>query len=380
MLGQHATFVTRFRVTCNRRSSYVAFVPAPLPRRLTLELETITALSSADSSLGQLAGTGRLLPDPHLLLTPFLRREALASARIEGTQASLAEVFEAEAGTGRQSPDVLEVTNYIAALNHGLSRLDTLPLSGRLIREMHEVLLRGVRGHERTPGDFRRSQNWIGGTGETLESAIFVPPPVDEMTHALGDWEKYAHDDAPELPLLIRTALLHYQFETIHPFLDGNGPLGRLFIVLYLVERRALPNPLLPLSPFFERNRDDYYRRLQDVRERGEIQEWLRFFLRGVTEQATDALVRAKRLLDLREQYRWELRGSRSRAIDVVDLLFVSPVLTKRTVARQLDVTTQTASKVLRQLTDLGALREVSPGQGSRSRWFADTVLETLTD
>lgn len=347
---------------------------------LTLEPQTIAALSHADSSLGQLAGTGQLLPNPHLLLTPFLRREALASASIEGTQASLSEIFEAEASGGRQTQDVREVTNYIAALNHGLSRLSTLPLSTRLMREMHEVLLRNVRGHERTPGDFRRSQNWIGAGGATLESAVFVPPPVDAMTHALSDWERFAHDESSELPLLIRTALLHYQFETIHPFLDGNGRLGRLFIVLYLVERQAHPGPLLPLSPYFERHRDDYYRHLQQVRERGAIQEWLQFFLHGIHEQARDALVRAKQLLDLREQYRWELRGSRSRANDVVDLLFVSPVLTKRTVARQLDVTTQTASKVLRQLTDVGALREVSPGQGSLSRWFADGVLSTLTE
>lgn len=359
---------------------YVAFEPSPLPRQLSLHPETIAELSRADSSLGQLAGTGRLLPNPHLLLTPFLRREALASSRIEGTQASLSEVFEAEAAGGRLTEDVREVTNYIAAMDHGLARLGDLPLSTRLIREMHEVLLTGVRGQERTPGDFRRSQNWIGAGNATLDAAIFVPPPVANMSQSLTDWERYLHDEVPILPLLIRTALLHYQFETIHPFLDGNGRLGRLFIVLYLVEREALPHPLLPLSPFFERNRDEYYRRLQDVRERGEIQDWLRFFLRGVTEQASDALVRARRLLDLRETYRWELRGTRSRAVDVVDLLLVSPVVTKRLVATRLDVTTQTAGNLLRQLTDAGALREHSPGQGSRSRWFADAILATLTD
>jgi Fic family protein len=359
---------------------YVAFVPAPLPRALTLEPATITALSSADASLGRLAGAGRLLPEPHLLLLPSLRREALASSRIEGTQASLSEVFEAEANGVARSEDVREVTNYVAALDHGLRRLDTLPLSKRLMREMHAVLLTGVRGQEKTPGEFRRSQNWIGAVDGTPDGAVFVPPTVDDMLPALDDWEKYAHDAEPELPLLVRTALLHYQFETIHPFLDGNGRLGRLFNVLFLVERGALPSPLLPLSPYFERNRSEYYTRLQAVRERGDVQNWLRFFLAAVDVQAGDAVSRAERLLDLRERYRTTLRGTRSRAVEVVDLLLSTPVMTARQVADRLGVSLQGATYLLKQVAESGAVRPHSVGRGSAVTWYADDVLSVLAD
>ena len=234
-------------VTTIGPAPYVAFVPTPLPRTMSLDTATISALSHADSSLGRLAGTGQLMSNPHLLLIPFARREALSSSRIEGTQASLSDVFEAEAG-GRPTEDVREVTNYTAAMDHGLARLDTLPVSSRLLCEMHAHLLRGMRGQERTPGELRRSQNWIGTAGASLQTAaVFVPPPVDDMVAALSDWERYAHDPSPVMPLLVRAALLHYQFETIHPFLDGNGRLGRLFIVLFLVEHGALPFAVAPL-------------------------------------------------------------------------------------------------------------------------------------
>lgn len=345
-----------------------------------LEPRTINALSAADASMGRLAGAGRLLPAPHLLLLPSLRREALASSRIEGTQASLSDVFEAEASGAPRNEDVREVTNYIAAMDHGLVRLQSLPLSKRLMREMHAVLLAGVRGQEKTPGEFRRSQNWIGTVDGTPNTAVFVPPTVDHMMPALDDWEMYAHDERPELPLLIRTALLHYQFETIHPFLDGNGRLGRLFVVLHLVERGALPGPLLPLSPYLERHRSDYYSRLQAVRERGEIQAWLRFFLAAVEVQANDAVSRAERLLDLREKYRLALRGTRSRAVEVVDLMLSSPVMQTRQVATRLDVTIQGATYLLKQLGDAGVLRARTRGKGTPVTWYADEVLDVLAD
>ncbi|MDK3258355.1 Fic family protein [Blastococcus capsensis] len=358
--------------------AYVAFQPAQLPRSLILEPQTIKALSAADASMGRLAGAGRLLPAPHLLLLPSLRREALASSRIEGTQASLSDVFEAEASGAPRNEDVREVTNYMAAMDHGLARLEALPLSKRLMREMHAVLLTGVRGQEKTPGEFRHSQNWIGAVEPS--TAVFVPPTVEHMMPALDDWELYAHDEEPELPLLIRTALLHYQFETIHPFLDGNGRLGRLFIVLYLVERAALPSPLLPLSPYLERYRSDYYSRLQAVRERGEIQAWLRFFLAAVEVQANDAVSRAERLLDLREKYRVALRGTRSRAVEVVDLMLSSPVMQTRQVADRLEVTIQGATYLLKQLSDAGVLRPQTQGKGTPVTWYADEVLEVLAD
>jgi Fic family protein len=223
-------------------------------------------------------------------------REALASSRIEGTQASLSDVFDAQARKSPEGP-LREVTNYIDALDHGLARLDALPVSRRLLCEVHEILLTGVRGQQRRPGEVRRSQNWIGSPDNRPTTALFVPPPVDDMEPALDDLERFLHEASP-LPPLVAIALAHYQFETIHPFLDGNGRLGRLLIVFLLVERDLLPQPLLYLSSFFEAHRSDYYDRLQAVRERGEIQEWLRFFLTGVAEQANDAVARVEMIFE----------------------------------------------------------------------------------
>jgi Fic family protein len=340
-------------------------------------MDTVTLLSEADAALGRLAGAGRLLPEPHLLILPYMTREAISSSRIEGTQASLSDVFEAAAG-GVASEDVAEVQNYVRALQHGLRRQADLPLSLRLLRECHEVLLTGVRGQGKTPGEFRRSQNWIGSPDARPDTAVFVPPTVDDMTAALDDWERFAHDEAVRLPLLVKCALLHYQFETIHPFLDGNGRLGRLFIVLYLVERGRLPAPLLYLSSYLEHHRSEYYDRLQAVRERGEIAEWIQFFLAGVVEQATDAFSRAEQLIDLREAYRQSVQGSRSRANEVIDLMFTNPILTARFVAARLSVTQQGATHLLRALTRAGLLREFSSGRGVRAYWHADGVFDAL--
>ncbi|MGH3673780.1 MAG: Fic family protein [Pseudonocardiaceae bacterium] len=315
-----------------------------------------------------------LLPDPHLLVNAYITREAVASSRIEGTQASVTEVFDA-AVTGRSArADIQEVRNYIVALEHGLHRLDeAFPISLRLVREMRELLLANVRGQERTPGDFRRSQNWISSPDNRPETARFVPPTVENMWKALDDWEKYLHDGRPRLPLLIRCALLHYQFETIHPFLDGDGRLGRLFITLYLVDRGRLPAPLLHLSGYFDQRKEEYYDRLQYVRERWEAREWLDFFLRGVASQAADALNRAEG-----EQYRLALQGNRSRAIEVADLLFANPIMTVREVQRRLDVSQPGATKLLRTLSVAGIVREVGESLGTRYRWFADGILQVL--
>src|SRR5712691_10509774 len=306
------------------KGRYHAFIPAPIPRALDLGVDLVLALSDADRALGTLQGLGGLLPNPHLLIRPYMRREAVASNRIEGTESTLGEVFSAEAQLELipKNPDLREVLNYVRALELGLERLNELPVSNRLMREMHAELLRDVRGQERTPGEFRRSPNWIGGRG--LNDAIFVPPPPDQMNGALDDLERYLHEDVP-LPVLVRCALIHYQFETIHPFLDGNGRLGRLLIVFFLIQRRVLPAPLLYISSYLEEFRREYYERLQAVRERAEIQEWLQFFLTAVAVQAEDAVVRAEHLHDLREGYRLQLARSRSRAVEVVDLLFVNP-------------------------------------------------------
>lgn len=360
-------------------AAYQAFVPASLPRELTLEPHTIMLLSEADAALGRLAGAGRLLPDPHLLVNAYVTREAVASSRIEGTQASVTEVFDAAVTDKSPRADVQEVRNHIKALRHGVGRLNEgFPISLRLIREMHELLLTGVRGHERTPGDFRQSQNWISSPDNQPRTARFVPPTVEEMWRALDDWEKYLHDPEPRLPLLVRCALLHYQFETIHPFLDGNGRLGRLFIVLYLVTLNRLPTPLLYISSYFDERKGEYYDRLQFVRERGEINEWLDFFLAGVAGQAADAISRAEQLADLREQYRQRLQGGRSRAIEVADLLFANPVLTVKAVQSHLGVSQPGATNLLRTLTRENIVTEIGEGPGTRHRWFAFDILRVL--
>lgn len=358
---------------------YAAFIPQPLPRKISLDADIVMKLSDADAALGRLAGSGRLLPYPHLLVNAYITREAVSSSRIEGTQASVTEVFDAAVTGQTKRDDIREVRNYVKALEHGVARLDeNFPLSLRLIREMHEILVHGVRGHEKTPGEFRRSQNWIESPDNRPATARFVPPPVDDMLRSLDNWEKYLHDESPRLPLLIRCALLHYQFETIHPFLDGNGRLGRLFVVLYLMTMGRLPGPLLYLSSYFDQRKNVYYDRLQYVRERGEINEWLLFFLDGVAVQATDAVDRAELLSDLRENYRTLLRGNRSRASEVVDLLFANPVITVRHVQNELKMSQPGAANILRLLTGHGILKEVGNGPGTRHRWFCEGVLEVL--
>lgn len=357
------------------------FVPAPIPRALLLEPETVLALSAADTSLGRLAGAGRLLPNPHLLVDPYVAREAAASSRIEGTQASLSEVLQASAiGTSTPGSDVHEVQNYVAALHSGLHRLTELPLCLRLIRDVHAVLMEGVRGQERRPGEFRTTPNWIGSPTDTPGNATFVPPLPGDMQHALDDLERYLNEDI-RLPVLVRCALVHYQFETIHPFLDGNGRLGRLLAVFYLVQQKVLPQPLLYLSAYFETHRAEYYDRLQAVRERGEVQEWLQFFLTAVAVQATDAIERAERLADLRERYRRDLAAVRSRAPEVMDLLMANPFITVRRVQTALGVTQPGALNLLRGIQDRGWLRDLGTiGRGGRAYWVAPQVLEVIAD
>jgi Fic family protein len=363
------------------RHGYDHYVPAPIPRDLDLSRETTRSLSAADRALGRLAGAGRLLVNPHLLVQPYLTAEALASSRIEGTQASLSEVFEAAVdGEDSSNDDVREVQNSIAAFELGVRRLRELPLSLRLLREAHARLLQGVRGEEKRPGEFRTSQNWIGPPGKPLAEATFVPPRDEpEMAQALADWERFLHERDGNLPPLVACALIHYQFETIHPFLDGNGRLGRLAAILYLMDIGELPQPLLSLSPWFERDRDSYYERLQAVRERGEMQQWLQYFLDGVAQQAKDAVARAELLTDLQSRYRTALAGDRSSAVHVIDLIFANPYLTTARVARHLDVTPAGALNLIRKLERRGWLQRTSvTGQGGRITWVASEVMGML--
>lgn len=358
---------------------YEAYFPNPIPRDLTISPDQILRLADAEAALGRLAGAGRLLPAPDLLVGPYLRREAVASTRIEGTQASLVDLFDAEASDKPYDADVEEVVNYVRAMETGLDRLATLPVSVRLIREMHAVILAGVRGRDRQPGELRTTQNWIGPPGATIDTATFVPPPPGELGRLLTDLERFIHEQ-PRLPPLVQAALVHYQFETIHPFLDGNGRLGRLLIVFLLVVRNRLPEPLLYLSPYFEQRREEYYDALQLVRERGDINRWLELFFAAVRVQATDAVARAERLMDLRERYRATVQAAtRGIANNIAELALEQPILTAAVVEARLGVSRQGAIKALRHLEDLGILTRSAEGPRGQLRWRAHEVLAALT-
>ncbi|MFN2272886.1 MAG: Fic family protein, partial [Anaerolineae bacterium] len=345
--------------------------------------ELVADLSAADQALGRLAGLGATLPNPHILIVPFMHREAVLSSQIEGTQASLSDLYAYEAmplSLFDHPADVREVHNYVRALEYGLERLSSLPLSLRLIRELHEHLMAGVRGEHQTPGEFRRSQNWIGPPGCTLNSATFVPPPVTEMKQALGAFEKYLHADSL-LPSLIRLGLIHYQFEAIHPFLDGNGRVGRLLITLLLCAWGLLPQPLLYLSAYFEAHRQEYYDHLLGVSQYGAWEAWLRFFLRGVAEQSRDAMIRAAQLQILHAQYhqRFQTMRAAARLLQVVDLFFVRPILGIPQVAEVLGVSHQSASRYVETLEAEGMLREIT-GRARSRIYQADEVLQVVEE
>ncbi len=359
---------------------YWAYVPDPLPPEFPWGLPVVTLLSAADRALGRLSGVGQNLPNPHLLIGPFMRREAVLSSRIEGTEASLSDLllFEAAPESDPRVPDAREVLNYVRALEHGLARQTTLPMSLRLLREMHAILLEGVRGQGRTPGEFRRSQNWIGPPGCTLADATFVPPPPDRLPEALSAFEKYLHARS-DLPPLVRLALIHYQFEAIHPFLDGNGRVGRLLITLLLCMEGIVPGPLLFLSAYFERHRDDYYKGLLGVSHGGRWIEWVEFFLRGVAEQAMDAVERATRLIALREEFRSRLAAGRSSAfpLRLADELFAYPAISVPMAARLLGVTHRAAQLNVNKLVAAGIIREAT-GRKRNRVYVADEIVKVV--
>lgn len=362
---------------------YFAFAPSPLPPAVAWDDALVAALSAADRALSDLAGTGRSLPNPHLLMLPFVRHEAVLSSRIEGTQTTLGHLYEYEAATPSlrgPSRDVREVHNYVQALEHGLGRLETLPVSLRLLCEVHGRLMEGVRGERLTPGEFRREQNLIGSTGDTPESASFVPPPVPEMHEALHAFELFLHAQV-NLPPLIRIGMAHYQFEAIHPFFDGNGRVGRLLITLLLCAWRLLPQPLLYLSAHFEKRRRQYYSSLMAVSRQGAWEAWLTFFLEGVAAQAQDAIERSHRLLDLREAYRQSVKAPRApaRFLGAVDELFSRPVTTVRALAKSLGVGYQIASRYMRQLEAAGIVRETSGRRRDRV-YAAEEIIRAIEE
>lgn len=364
--------------------AYEAFVPAPLPPRLDLSDELLRSLSEADRALGELSGLGRTLSNPDLLINPFIRKEAVLSSKIEGTQATLTDLYMFEAGAARSpgsepAGDVREVINYMAALDYGLGRINDLPMSARLIRELHKRLMAGVRGQERSPGEFRTSQNWIGAPGSLLADASYVPPPPAEMDQAITEFERYVHRDEDAHPPLIRLGLIHVQFEMIHPFIDGNGRIGRLMTSLLLVHWKLLPVPLLYLSAYFERERYAYYEHLNAVSARGAWSEWLVFFLRGIAEQSRDATTRAKRLQDLQTRWRESVTHARSSALLVrlVDHLFRTPVITVPVVRDLLGVTYPAAKANVEKLIDAGIVEPFDVSSYGR-RYWAPQVIRTI--
>lgn len=366
---------------------YWAFVPHPLPPALSLDLALVRALSDADRALGELAGLGRTLPNPELLIGPFVRREAVLSSRIEGTQTNITDLYAYEAGQlylpGMQPPppeaDVREVLNYVQALRYGLDRLATLPISQRLIRELHERLMDGVRGQDATPGEFRSIQNWIGSRSAPLAAAEYVPPPVAELEGCLTALERYIHSE-DAYPELLRIGMIHYQFEAIHPFRDGNGRIGRLLISLLLHHWRLLPAPLLYLSAYFERRRDDYYDYLLAVSERGDWAGWLTFFVQGVAEQSHDAIRRARSLQAIQQNWREQVTQARTSALllRLIDALFATPFLTIPQAAKLLGVTYPSAQRNVEKLVESGILRPLTENIYGRL-FVADAILQVLT-
>lgn len=381
MTGRAGTYV----VTSTGGENVRAFVPQPLPPDppLVLTTEDFDLLEQANRGVGRLDGLAAVLPDTSLLVYMYIRKEAVLSSQIEGTQSSLSDLLshEIDEAPGAPIDDVVEVSNYVAAIDHGLQRMRSgFPLSLRLLREIHEVLLSKGRGAEKAPGEFRRSQNWLGGTRPG--NARYVPPPPDRLMDCLGAFEKFLHDQPERTPLLIKAALAHVQFETIHPFLDGNGRLGRLLITLLLCAEEALSEPILYLSLHFKSHRDEYYERLQRVRTHGEWEEWLRFFMEGVLAVSRQSVQTARATLKLFDDDRRRLQGigrPAGSALQMHDALQKRPILSINKAAELTGLSLTTVSSSLTRMIDLGMVTEITGGL--RNRLFSyDPYMELLSE
>ena len=361
-------------------TGYKAFIPSPLPPDPPLQLdeELHFLLSGADRALAKLDGVSFVLPNPDLLVAMYVKKEALLSSQIEGTQASLEGVLEFESDlTPRDDiKEVLEVINYIKAMNYGMKRLENFPMSSRLIREVHAELLEGVRGATKKPGEFRRSQNWIGPAGASLNDAVFVPPPHDIVDQLITNIEQIMHSD-DIMPPLIKIALIHAQFETIHPFLDGNGRIGRLLITLFLYWKKILDKPLLYLSFYLKKNKDEYYQRLMDIRFKGDWENWLKFFLKGVIEVSGEAVFTVKEIIMLKEKLigtLFESSLSGLKGVKFLELLFEKPMLSVLDVSKYLGITRQSAAQLVKKFLQEGILKEVTGKQRYRKYIFFEFI------
>ncbi|MBD3231926.1 Fic family protein [Candidatus Dependentiae bacterium] len=362
---------------------YKAFIPTNLPPipaiKISGEMEQL--LKKAELSLANLNGISNALPNIDLFIGMYVKKEALISAQIEGTQASLEDIFEFETGKKLENiNDVEEVVNYIKALNYGIKRLKTLPMSLKLLKELHNILLKGTRGFEKTPGEFRKTQNWIGPAGCNLQTASFVPPPPDEMIKSLGKLELYMHAKKSILPDLVDCALIHYQFETIHPFLDGNGRLGRLLITFYLYWKNILRKPLLYLSYYFKKNRQEYYDRLSMVRTSGNYEQWISFFLTGIIETSESAITDIKKILELKEKHfklMLKEKISSPNAIVLLNQIFYTPLVSINDVQSLLGISHQAASNLISDFEKIGIVKEIT-GKKRDKRFIYKKYLQIL--
>lgn len=360
----------------NANTGYRSFVPAKLPPEppIQFDAEMQTLLSLADRKLGRLDGITQILPNPELFVAMYVKKEAVLSSQIEGTQASFVDVLSAEYNQAddQRRDDVSEVVNYVNAMNWGLTKLGEFPLSLRLIRNIHAKLLQNTRGSHRNPGEFRTSQNWIGPAGCTLNTATFVPPTVPDMEVALSDLERYFYED-DFTPALVKIAMIHAQFETIHPFLDGNGRMGRLLITFWLCQQEILTKPLLYLSYYFKKNRTEYYDRLMDVRKKGDWENWIKFFLKGVAEVADEATSSASAILKLKDDYTkklYEKESGNGNYQKLLDILFEQPFVKRTDVSELLCVSNPTAGNIIDTFCQMGILEDCTPDR-SRNKLYA---------
>ena len=361
-------------------SGYSAFVPHSLPPNIQWNTTLVNALSRADYLLGQLAREGEKLPNPHLMMRPFITREAVLSSKIEGTRATVGEILASDAGISSKfyPEDLREVQNYITALDYGLDLLKEIPLSLRLIRKVHGKLMQGVRGDHATPGDFRKSQNWIGAPGCTLNTAKYIPPPPKELMNLLGQLESFFYHK--NIPPLIHIALCHYQFEAIHPFLDGNGRIGRLLITLLLIYHEVLPSPLLYLSAFFESTREEYYRQLYAVSSQGTWNDWLIYFLSGVAIQSEDVLSRAERINNLIKTWQIKVSGDSSGFLfKIIQHFAMNPYLTAKKLSKDLNIAYTTAQRSIMKLAAQGIVEQTTDNKRDRV-YCATQILQILEE
>lgn len=359
-------------------AEYFSFRPSPLPPELNMDEELLRLLLEANRRLAQLDMASRLIPNTELFVSMYVRKEALMSSQIEGTQCTLEDVLDPELDANTNA-DVGDVVNYVHAMQFALERLNTLPICNRLLRETHKVLMEGVRGQEKNPGEFRRSQNWIGAAGCSLKDARYIPPNVSDMENTISDLEKYINEDQQYDPL-IQAALIHYQFETIHPFLDGNGRIGRMLILLYLMERKLLTKPVIYVSYFLKKNQIEYYDRISEVRRSGNYEQWVRFFLEAVSAAAADAVTSIELLTKLHDENAAKLpktNRSKDNVRAVFDYLEQHPIIDIKRTATALGISYNTVSSVIRTLMELGILKETT--NAARNRVFAyDQYLRIL--